>query len=250
MTMENENIYDKIREILGETPANFNILEEKIDVDLQIEYFEFSKNIKKDLKKEEILIKKEDIFNMALSEKLRMTRFTELASLDTVEAYRTIERYLKSPLTSLRQWAILALQESRMLLESRLLDENQVFISTGLGGKGSKLRYFVVLLLKPGKEFSELNKKIVKNELEIILNKYKCEIENLSFTGKYATLMAIIPLQVPVQQIFRESVKECNLYGNFLKPNFIITNVKELSKAEIDEFLRNKRKTQQGDTDD
>jgi hypothetical protein len=247
--MEDENIYDRIREILGTTSANFNILEEKIDIDLQMEYFEFSKNIKKDLNKEEILKNKEDIFNMALQEKLRMTRFTELASLENVEAYRTIERYLRSPLSSLRQWAILALQESRMLLESRLLDENQVFISTGLGGKGSKLRYFIVLLLKPGKEFSELNKKIVRNELEIILNKYKGEIEQLSFSGKYATLMVIIPLHVPIQQVFRESVKECNLYGNFLKPNFIVTNVKELSKGEIDEFLRNQRKTGQDDTD-
>lgn len=249
MTMESENIYDKIREILGNAPVNFNILEEKIDVDLQMKYFEFSKNIKKDLKQIEILKNKEDVFNMALSETLRMTRFTELASLDSVEAYRTIERYIRSPLTSLRQWAVLALQESRMLLESRLLDENQVFISTGLGGKGSKLRYFVVLLLKPGKEFSELNKKIVRNEMEIILNKHKGEIEQLSFAGKYATLLVIIPMHVPVQQIFRESVKECNLYGNFLKPNFIVTNVKELSKGEIDEFLRKKRKTEKGNAD-
>jgi hypothetical protein len=246
--MENENIYDKIREILGTVPVNFNILEEKIDVDLQMEYFEFSKNVKKELNEEEILKNKEDIFNMALSEKLRMTRFSELASLDSVEAYRTIERYLKSPLTSLRQWAILALQESRMLLESRLLDENQVFISTGLGGKGSKLRYFVVLLLKSGNEFSELNKKIVRNELEFIINKYEGEIEQLSFHSKYATLMVIIPLHVPIQQVFKESVSECNLYGNFLKNNFIVTNVKELSKGEIDEFLRNQRKTGQGIT--
>jgi hypothetical protein len=247
--MENENIYDKIREILGDTPVNFNILEEKIDIDLQMKYFEFSKNIKKDLNQEEIMENKEDIFNMALPEKIRMTRFNELASIEIVEAYRTIERYLRSPLSSLRQWAILALQESRMLLESRLLDENQVFISTGLGGKGTKLRYFVVLLLKPGKEFSELNKKVVRNELEIILNKNKGEIEQLSFTGKYATLMVIIPLHVPIQQIFRELVKECNLYGNFLKPNFIVTNVKELSQGEIDEFLRSKRKTGQENPD-
>lgn len=243
--MENENIYDQIREIIGNTPVNFNILQEKIDIDLQVEYFEFSKKIKKDLNQEEILKNKEDIFNMALSENLRMTRFAELASLESVEAYRTIERYLKSPLTSLRQWAILALQESRMLLESRLLDENQVFISTGLGGKGSKLRYFIVLILKSDKEFSEMNKKIVRNELEFILNKYEGEIEELSFKSKYATIMVVIPLHVPIQNIFRESVKECNMYGNFLKPNFIVTNVKELSKSEIDEFLRNQRKTGQ-----
>jgi hypothetical protein len=241
--MENENIYDKIKELLGTTPVNFNILEEKIDIDLQMQYFEISKNVKENLNQEHILKKKEDIFDLAIPEKQRMNRFAELASIESVEAYRTIERYIRSPISALKQWAVLALQESRMFLESRLLDENQVFISTGLGGKGSKLRYFVVLLLKEGREFSELNKKIVLNEVEIILQKNKGEIEKISFTGKYATMMVIMPLQVPIKEIFRESVKECNLYGNFLKPNFIVTNVKELSESEIDEFLKNQRKT-------
>jgi hypothetical protein len=241
--MENENIYDKIRELLGTIPVNFNILEEKIDIDLQMQYFEFSKNVKESLGREEILKNKEDIFDLTLPEKTRMTRFAELASIESVEAYRTIERYISSTISALKQWAILALQESRMLLESRLLDENQVFISTGLGGKGTKLRYFVVLLLKEGKEFSELNKKIVRNEAEMVLHKFNGEIEKISFTGGYATLMVIMPLQVPIKQIFRESVNECNLYGDFLKSNFIVTNVKELSKSEIDEFLKNQRKT-------
>lgn len=241
--MENENIYDKIRELLGTAPVNFNILEEKIDIDLQMQYFEISKNVKENLNHELVLKNKGDIFDLTLPEKQRMNRFAELASLENVEAYRTIERYIRSPGSALKQWAILALQESRMLLESRLLDENQVFISTGLGGKGTKLRYFVVLLLKEGKEFSNLNKKIVRNEVEMILQKNKGEIEKISFTGEYATLMVMMPLEVPIKQIFRESVKECNLYGNFLKPNFIVTNVKELSKSEIDEFLKNQRKT-------
>ncbi len=40
---------------------------------------------------------------------------------------------------------MLAFQENKMLLESSLLDENQILISTGLGGKGMKLRYFTVM---------------------------------------------------------------------------------------------------------
>ncbi len=240
--MENENIYDKIRELLGNSPVNFNILEEKIDIDLQMQYFEVSRGVKEGLDQENVIRNKEDIFDLTIPEKMRMTRFAELASLENVEAYRTIERYVRSNQKALKEWAILALQESRMLLESRLLDENRIFISTGLGGKGTKLRYFVVLLLKPGKEFSDLNRKIVHTELNMVLQKYQGEIENIAFKGNYATLMVIMPLEVPIKQVFRESVKECNLYGNFLKPNFIVTNVKELSKYEIDEFLKNQKK--------
>ena len=189
--MENENIYDKIRELLGNSPGNFNILEEKIDIDLQMQYFEISKNVKENLDQETVLKNKEDIFDPTLPEKTRMTRFAELASIENVEAYRTIEKYISSSQNVLKEWAILALQESRMLLESRLLDENRVFISTGLGGKGTKLRYFVVLLLKEGKEFSDLNKKIVHNEVEMILQKHKGEIEKISFAANYATLLVM-----------------------------------------------------------
>jgi len=240
--MENENIYDKIRELLGNSPATFNILEEKIDIDLQMQYFEVSKGVKEGLDQENVMRNKEDIFDLTLPEKIRMARFAELASLENVNAYRTIERYARSNQKVLKEWAVLALQESRMLLESKLLDENQVFISTGLGGKGTKLRYFVVLLLKPEKDFSDLNRKIVNTEVGIVLQKFQGEIEKLEFKGNYATLMVIMPLKVPIKQVFKESIKECNLYGNFLKPNFIVTNVKELSKYEIDEFLKNQRK--------
>jgi hypothetical protein len=240
--MENENIYDKIKELLGSSPADFNILEEKIDIDMQMQYFEISRNVKENLDHEKVMRNREDIFDMTLPEKIRMTRFAELASVENAEAYRTIERYLSSNQKVLKEWAVLALQESRMLLESRLLDENRVFISTGLGGKGTKLRYFVVLLLKEGKDFSDLNRKIVQTEVGMVLRKYNGEIEKTGFTGNYATLMVIMPLEVPIKQIFRETIKECNFYGNFLKPNFIVTNVKELSRYEIDEFLENQRK--------
>ena len=146
--MEGENIYDKIQEIFGQVPGSFSILEEQIDIDLQMEYFEVSRLAKKDLDKALTLNEKDEIFNPELDRSKKKALFARLASLENVGAYRTIEKYLKEDHQDLRNWAILALQESRMLLESTLLDENQVFISTGLGGKGSLLRYFIVLILK------------------------------------------------------------------------------------------------------
>jgi len=235
--MEGENIFDKIREILGEVPGNLNILQEKIDIGLQMEYFECSKKIKNDLDPEYIMKKKDDIFNHDLREDIRKERFTELASIEDVEAYRTIEKYIKSQETNLKSWAILALQESRMLLESKLLGENQVLISTGLGGKGTRLRYFIVIILKSAEDFTSLHKKVIKTEFEMILKKYNAEIEQLNFYRNYATMILIIPLEASVKEILKESIRECNQYGNFLHTRFIVTNVKELSKEEIDQYL-------------
>lgn len=246
--MENKNIYDKIREILGEMPWNLNILEEKIDIDLQMEYFEYSKKLKINLDTEFILQNKDDIFNLELHETIRKTRFAELASVDDVVAYRTIEKYLKLPEPDLRSWAVLALQESRMLLESKLLDENQVFISTGLGGKGTGLRYFVVLFLKSRKDFTQLYRKVIKNEFEIVVRKYDAEIEQLNFFSHYVTLLIIIPLKVSVKEMLGEAISECNQYGNFLRTNFIVTNVRELSEEDIDDFIKNRKQIPKDDS--
>ena len=236
--VEGENIYDRIQEIFGESPGTLSILEEKVDIDLQMEYFEFSKSVKKDLDETVIMQEKQGLYDPDWSEEKKKRLFARLASIENVEAYRFIESYLREGREEYRDWAILALQESRMLLESKLLDENQVFISTGLGGKDSKLRYFVVLIRKDKGDFPELQKRIILNEYEICLKKFNAEIENLDFIENYATLLVIIPLRASLKDVFREAISECNQYGDFLKSNFIVTNVRELGLEEIEDFLR------------
>ena len=61
--MEGENIYDKIQEIFGESPGTLSILEEKVDIDLQMEYFEYSRSVKKDLDEEEVLMEMHELGN-------------------------------------------------------------------------------------------------------------------------------------------------------------------------------------------
>jgi len=46
--MEEGNILDKLKEMLGDFDDSLNILEEKIDVDLQVEFFDYLKKLKKD----------------------------------------------------------------------------------------------------------------------------------------------------------------------------------------------------------
>lgn len=241
--MKGENIYDKIQEIFGESPGSFSILEEKIDIDLQMEYFEYSRSVKKDLDEEAVLQDMNEIYKPECTAEQKKKLLARLASVEKVEAYRFIENYLKEGHKEIRNWTILALQESRMLLESKLLEENQVFISTGLGGKGSKLRYFVVLIRKDTGEFPKFQQKIIHNEFEITLKKYDAEIEKLEYLGHYATLLVIVPLKVPLKDAFLEAIQECNQYGDFLRSNFIVTNVRELVMDEIEDFLKKQEQT-------
>ena len=235
---ENENIYQKIRELFGISPDKLNVLQEIINIDLQIEYFETSENVKKNMNEEHVMHEAERIFDDNLGVGDKKILLSQIASIDKVRAYRIIEKYMQDPDPLLREWGTLALQESKMLLETKLLDENQIFISTGLGGKGNKLRYFVVIMGKSGNLLNATQKKIISNEFETTLKKYQAEIEEIKFSDHIATLMTVIPMDVTIKHLFDEAIMECNQFGDFLIPNFIITNVKALQFDEIKDFLK------------
>jgi len=243
---ENENIYDKIKELLGSLPGQLSVLEEQIDIELQLEYFEFSRRVKKDFKPGLALEESYKLFEEFTPIEEKKSLLARIASLDKVEAFRIIEKFRKGNPGELKNWSILALQENRMLLESKLLDESHVFISTGLGGKGEKLRYFVVIFGREIDDFSELQKKIIRTEFEISLRKFTSELEELNFSGSIAAMRVMIPMKVIIKQIFTTAIAECNQYGNFLVPNFIITNVKALTFKEIREYINNQQKLSNG----
>jgi hypothetical protein len=232
-----ENIYEKLSRYLGLNEDSINILEESIDSDTQLEYFEYSRNLIVIKSEAEIIRDKENIFDYSLPITARKSAFVELASLNNIEAYRTIERYLNEPHNKLYDWACLALQESRLKLETCLLDENKVLITTGLGGKGLKLRYFIVLFSSQGQELEPFQKDIIKKEVNYYLEKNGAEIEKIEFEESFASFYAIIPLKVHLKKLFKKVIFECNQIGNFLFDDFIITNVKPLSKDEIRELL-------------
>ncbi len=235
--MKNNGIYQRLKKLLNSGQSQLNILEEQIDLDLQLEYFEVSRKAKKDINEKEVLRKKEMIFDGEISVEEKKYLLARLASLEEVKAYRSIEKYADSSKGVLQQWAILALQESRMNLQSKLLGKKQVFISTGLGGNASGLRYCLVLSGKPGNDFGVLNKKVVRNEFEIILKEYSAELESIEYTGNYIRIMSIVPLEVQVVQMFAEIVRECNRYGQFLLGEFILTNVRIPDLQEIEAFF-------------
>ena len=162
-----------------------------------------------------------------------------------MEAFRTIERFLENPDPDQRHWALLAFQESKMLIEGSLLDENRVMISTGMGGRDNKLRYFIAFLLKEEGELDDFKRKIVEGELSFIFKKHDVEAEELHFLDRYISLRLLIPINVNIQQLFEEALVNCNQFGNFLMNNYIVTNVKELSESEVAEIIN-----KQDDDDD
>jgi len=236
--MEKHNIYKRIQEAISTLPENFSILEEQIDIELQMEYFNYGRDIKAHFTDEMILQHMTDLFdqNIPLEEKKNL--LVLLASQEKVEVFRTIEKYTKTPDPELREWSILALQESRMVIQSSLMDEQQVYISTGLGGKDQKLRYFVVFIGNENVvEYSAVQQKVIQNELEYAIQKNKGILEEISFDENLAVSVLLLPVKSDIQGVFSNVINECNQYGDFVRQDIIITNVKRLSVHEIKRFI-------------
>jgi len=239
---EHESLYEKIHEILGGSPGNLTVLEQKIDMDLQMEYYDCSRQIREVRDENWALDHMQYLMEPGYSKDVKNEILARLASIEKVECYRAIESFVKNAGEPLLSWALLALNESRMLLESKIMDENQVFISTGLGGKDEKLRYFVVLMTRTRVNLTASQQMVIKNEFEFILKKYDAVVEESNFSAYLATMLLLLPMKHSLKLAFREAIDECNRYGNFLNDDFIVTNVRVLAFGEIEEFLERRNK--------
>ncbi len=235
--MDNENVYKKIQEFFGGLNDNFSLMEEPVDVSVQMKYFETSGKMRGTVKEEDMLARKDELFDPELPVEDKKTLMVQMAGIPSPEIYRALESYAKNPDTELKDWSKLAVQENKLLLESHLLDSRQVFISTGLGGKGHKLRYFVVLINKGGDDLKPFQQKVLQDEMEYALQKYDSELEKLNFMHQYTTMRVVVPISSDLTRLFREGIDECNQFGDFLSPDFIVTNMKELDEDEIKEAL-------------
>ena len=240
--MDEDNIYKKIQEAISSLPENFSILEEQIDVELQMEYFNYSRDLKTGFPVELILQHQDDLFDPAIPLDEKKNLLVLLASQEKVEAFRTIEKYAQHPDPELREWSILALQESRMVIQSSLMDEQQVYISTGLGGREQKLRYFVVFISNENVEqYSTVQRLLIKTELEYALSHNNGLLEEINFEKDLAIAILLLPVKSDIQGVFSSVINECNQYGDFVRPDIIITNVKRMSINEIRRFINREK---------
>lgn len=237
--MEQDDISYKLKKLLANTDGKYKILEEQIDINLQIEFFELINELSKANKGlTDIQFEIEQLFNLETTIEEQKYILIKLSDNETPEAYRAIERYIKSGNKILKSWSVLALQHCRINLESHFLDEQKTLISTGLGGKDDKLRYFIACKLNSN--ITNTQKKLVQTEFEILFKKNNSEIEKIQYFDKYFSVFGLIPIYISVNEIIEASISELNNYGGFIYDKFLVTNIKKLNVPEIENYFNNK----------
>ncbi|MEA4904906.1 MAG: hypothetical protein VB090_08730, partial [Petrimonas sp.] len=125
-------------------------------------------------------------------------------------------------------------------LSSDLSGQQQIYVSSGLGGHEKKLRFFGLFTTNDRLPLTDLQKEIVDREFRFQLQQADVEIEKFEIKENYFTLLMLFPLDSDVRLGINAAIDEINQYGNFLDPKFLFTNVKILSDSEIKKLLEKK----------
>lgn len=236
MNKDKDNTFDKRKAFLQQLDGNLHILEQRIPVEKQMEYFKYSDHVRK----EHLPVEEEDLeyYNIALYNEDTTLEYKKhilslFAASRYIRGYRIIEKYSKDPDPELKDWASLALIESRMALESELSNEKQVFISTGLGGKDNKLRFYALLLSKDRQPLVDFQKEIIQREFSFFLPQVEGEIERLNMGGNFIEVTFLTPMSTNIKAVIDRIINEANQYGNFINDVYTVTNVREFSEEEV-----------------
>jgi hypothetical protein len=221
--------------------GQFHVLEHSIPVEQQIEYFKFSDKIRKnfqDIKEVDYEKYIEELKSNESSKEDKRKSLSILAASKQVKIYRFLEQFAQESDSELSDWAHMALMESRIMLEFDLSGEKQIFISTGLGGKDGKLRFYALMISSLQEPFANYQRRIIRNELDFALSKEGCELERVHIDDKYVEIVVLLPVTSNFKSVLDDVIAECNQYGNFLREIYTITNVKELEKKELENIMR------------
>ena len=234
-----EDVFKRFYESFQNMDGHFHILEHRVPVEQQMEYFKYSDQVRRELEGNDVDYDRfmADLQHEELPKEEKKRILSTLASSKQVRAYRLLEQYVQHPDPELVNWAYMALMESRITLESELSGEKQIYISTGLGGKGQKLRFYVLILSSEDIPFLDYQRQVIEKEFGYALSKADCDIERLTIDDRYVELVFLVPVKADIRKILENVIRECNLYGNFLSEIFTVTNVKELTPEEVNQIV-------------
>ena len=177
------------------------------------------------------------LFSLNTSFENKKEALAILAHQGTLEAYKNIERFLETKEKSLEVWAVLALQECRMFLESSLSDRIGGILMTGLGGENNRLRYFVIIRSRNDATLTSTQNETIKLRFSYICSKFDSRIEEIQAHQYYVTMKVLIPMDVAVAEIIEGGIAECAAFGDFLDENYYVTNAGIPSETEILHYL-------------
>ena len=226
----------QIRDIVNSIAERLIIATDGIDPLVQREYLEYSKAINHSDYAKDISEMIRGLFTTSSYLEKKKT-LAVLAQQGTLEAYRTIEKFLETGDQLLKDWSILAQQECRILLESSLSDLNAGIVMTGLGGENNRLRYYLAVHSRNNASLSDIQKETIVQGFSHICRQYDSILEETLSYQNYGMMKVLVPMNVAVADIIEGGINECNTFGDFLSEDYYVTNVRIPSTEDIQHYF-------------
>lgn len=113
---------------------------------------------------------------------------------------------------------------------------DEIYITTGLGGEGHRLRNYVVISTL-NSAFTKQQEEIIRKQFNKVSKKYDSEIEKISFSKTYALIKILVSAEVALQKVVDEGMISCNEVEEFLRFHFYCTNVQKPTRKMIQDYL-------------
>lgn len=240
-----EDLLRNLRQMIKEQGIeSFHLLEELVPMREQMEFFRRSdisrrKSSSFDID-EEIVV----LFSSNQTIDRKKECLLRLSSIPDVKAYRAIETYHSSPQEEeLHNWSTMALLGSKIILSSNLSGQQQVYISSGLGGLDKKLRFFGLFSTQNREPLTDLQRKIIDREFRFQFRQNDIDIEEFDIKENYFTILMLFPIETDARDSISTTIEEINMYGNFLDTKYLFTNVSILEADEIEDILNRRNST-------
>ncbi|WP_445957332.1 hypothetical protein [Yeosuana sp.] len=228
----NKKEKSEIENLLKSIPNDFRAMENKISTKAIDEYYEIANELK-GKNKAEIIQNQNKWRELKFSKEVKEL-LVYLSEIGDVKSYRKIEKIMKSGKSEILDFSYVALKFARLNLENNLFDEPIGFISTELGGKGNKLRYYFVVKSKDKIEKEKESKLI--NELKNICNQDYSEIEEIENHGRYILVKILVSIDIAIGNIIEKLTNKCV----FLDEEYICDNVEKPTTKFIEKWMSNK----------
>jgi hypothetical protein len=233
--MNNEGLLNELQKNLQDVKGNLHILNASVPVEKQMAYFNYAREVQEKNSGFPDVERYIAILNSPQAS-LQEAKYamTYLAISGNVSAYRALEAYSrKAQNQPLEDWLTLSLLQARIILDSKFSDEKQIYIASGLGGNGNRMRLFAFFKSEGLRPFTGYQRKLIEKEFPYHIRRYRGEVEEIQIQDTYFSILFLIDLQSSLKDILPVAINECNEYGHFIQTNFIVTNEKKFSPDDI-----------------
>ncbi len=228
----NEKDKNEIKNLLESIPNEFRVIENEIKMNVVDEYYEFieemgNRNVTK-------ILQSQNCWKDLKSSREIKELLTCLSKIGDVRSYRKIEEIIKSGNVEILSFCFVALKFARLNLENHLSDESIGFVSSGLGGKGNKLRYYFVL--KSEENIEKDRESLIINELRNICKQNDSEFEDVENNGNYVLIKILVSVDFAIGDIIEKLISKCL----FIEKEYMCTNVEKPTIEFIEKWGNNK----------